>query len=234
MVSSVDDYRVRIKGFLHYRLDLGEGMQTAVFFDQCSRKCRSFCTGNFLAEHAVGIDEAEKESYTADELIAYLMEEQKWCASRKLIIRFTGGEPLKDPWYCVHVAKAIKEAGMKVIFRTCGDILPQHYYVVQPYTDLFIFDMITMIPCDHKRLTGFSFQRALDCLYYLDSNRLPYRLRIRILPGVNDTSAQVFAAFCERLDNVMSVILDFSTSGMGKEQIRAYRDEFKKRGIILY
>lgn len=234
MENTTEAKKRRINGFLHYRWGLGEGMQSAVYFDLCQQKCKRMCAGHFIKEHPVGIDEPEKEWYTADELIEYLLNEQKFCASAKLSILFTGGEPLKDVWYCVHVARAVKEHGMGVLFRTCGNLSPDNYYIVSSYTDLFIFDLFTMIPSDHKKITGFYLDRSLDALYYLDRNRFPYRLRIRILPGISEKEPIPFAAFCKTLKNVKSVILDFNDSGLSQDKIRAYRDCFLEQGITLY
>lgn len=234
MSRSVDDGRTKICGFLHYRLDLGEGMQTAVFFDHCHKRCVEYCKGTFLCEHPTEYDESEKGSYTADELIEYLLREQRLCASRKLSIFFTGGEPLMDPWFCFHLAKALKENDMGVIFRTCGCLPSRYLYVVKPYADLFLFDLFTMIPSDHKRLTGFPVKISLDALDLLERNNMPYRLRLKILPGINDMEPLAFASFCGTLRNVKSVILDFSRSQMTDREIRSYRNVFLEQGIVLY
>ncbi|MBQ3866735.1 MAG: 4Fe-4S cluster-binding domain-containing protein [Clostridia bacterium] len=142
----MDDYYRLVSGFQHFRTDLGDGMQTAVYINGCLGRCAKTCACPYLPEHDVGIDETEKKRYTADELIAYLLEEKKWCASRRLTIAFLGGEPLSDPWYCFHVAKALKKAGMGVVFSTCGNAGENALFIVREVTDLFIFELYTIIP----------------------------------------------------------------------------------------
>ncbi len=233
-MKKIKDGRTHIHGFHHYYDDFGDGSQTYVYLGSCKYKCNSFCQGHFIKEHPFYLDETEKDRYDPDELVEYLMQEQRLCVNKKLTIVFAGREPLTHPWFCVHVARKIKQAGMGVMFRTCGAIDKEWYLIVGPYTDLFLFDMITVIPSSHKHLCGFPLQRTLDCLSLLDGYHMPYRLRFRIIQGVNDEGAVALAAFCSRLKSVKSVMLDFSASQLNDEEIRSFRREFLDRGVVLY
>ncbi len=230
----MDTPRYAVRGFLHYRNDLGDGLQTAVFMDHCQMRCRSFCEGSFLEEHPVGIDETERGQYSSDELIAYLKQEQRLCASRPLGIFFTGGEPLTDPWFCLRVGEALKREGMRVSFRSCGNVRSTNLLTVKPVTDLFLLDFLTVIPSVHQRMTGFPLDKTLEVILLADRAELPYRIRMRVLPAVSDREPAVFASFFRSLNHVKSVMLDFSKSGMDEESIRAYRCAFLDQGVVLY
>ena len=230
----MDESKSFVRGFHHFRECPDGGLLTSVYLDHCRGKCKSFCDGCFLAEHPVGIDETERGAYTPDELIAYLKREKELCFSRPLEIHFTGGEPLADPWYCVHVARALKADGMRVSFRSCGNITATHLLVVKDVADHFLFDFLTVIPSVHRRITGFPLDRALDALHLADRAKLPYRVRLRVLPGVNDKDPVVFAAFFRTLHEIKSVSLDFSKSGLSEEDVRAYRCAFLNEGVVLF
>ncbi len=227
--------RKRILGFLHFRTDLGDGTRSGVYFDSCSGNCHRSCTPSvFLKEHQFCGDTPERNEYTEDELIAYLLEEKKWCYTKKLGISFLGKEPLADPLFCYHVGEGIKRAGMDLQIWTCATCDQTAFDQVRSVTDLFVVNFFTPVPGLHRPFCGFSYNAVLERIYYLDRKAFPYRVRIPILPGINHSSPTALIAFLNSLKNMKSVILDFSHSGFSSEEIKNFRNRFLEKGIILY
>ena len=113
--------KTKISGFLHYRTDLGDGVRTGVVFSSCRENCSKICLPyDFLPEHNFAQDTQEKNLYSEDEMIAYLLEEKTLCYTKKLGISFLGAEPLSDPFFCKSVAKTLREEGMDLQIHTCG------------------------------------------------------------------------------------------------------------------
>jgi len=228
--------RIKIKGFLHFRTDLGDGIRTGIVFDSCRGSCDGFCSPfRLIREHPFAEDSLEKDCYSPQELIEYLKEEKMWCFSKPLGITFLGKEPMAHTSFCREVSRGIKELGMSLQVYTCGLCPFYAYDTMYENVDLFIFNFFTVHPKLFRTYhRGYSLDDVMEKVYYLDRKRLPYRLRIPVVSKLNDTYPSVLADFCLGLKNVKSVILDFSLSGFSDEQIRQYRRSFLEKGVILY
>lgn len=224
-----------IAGFLHYRTDLGDGMRSGVFFGDCPGICSRVCASfTHLKEHDFGADTQESRSYTASELITYLLEEKKLCSSKDLGISFLGKEPLRDPSFCRKVGWGLKKAGMNLQISTCCTTSPAAFDMLYGICDLFLVNFFSLLPKTHLPFSGYSRERVMENISYLDTKAFPYRIRIPVLPGVNEKEAVPLASFASNLKCVKSVILDFTHSSLDSDAISNYRAAFLKRGVFLY
>ncbi len=78
---------------------------------------------------------------------------------------------------------------------------------MQPYTDLFLFDLKMMDDARHREYTGVSNQLILRNLRRLSERGQAIRLRIPIIPGINDDAEHIrqigeFATGLPHLDEV--------------------------------
>jgi pyruvate formate lyase activating enzyme len=122
-------------------------------------------------------------------------------------VTFSGGEPLMQPDFLLALLKACKAQEIHTVVDTCGfaswNVLEQ----VRPYTDLFLFDLKIMEEARHREYTGASNQPVLLNLRRLSESGQAIRLRIPLIPGVNDAPQQIrqiaeFAAGLPYLDEV--------------------------------
>lgn len=225
----------RIKGFLHFRTDIGDGVRSAILFHHCHGNCLQTCLPfPSLAEHGYGEDTEEKTSYTVEELKAYLTEEKLWHSSGPLGINFMGAEPLRELSLCYELARHVKTMGMHLQVETCGHISADALERMRPLTDLFVFRLFSPIPRLHRPFRGFSYEIVRNRMYFLDQKRYPYRIQIPVVAGLNHHAAGAFATVIKELRCCKSVILDFRHSGMKEAEITEYRNAFKKHGIPLY
>ena len=120
---------------------------------------------------------------------------------------FSGGEPLLQPEFLLALLKACKAQEIHTTVDTCGfaswNVLEQ----VRPYTDLFLFDLKMMDDTQHRAYTGASNQPVLLNLRRLSESGQAIRLRLPIIPGVNDALEHIlqiaeFAAGLPHLDGV--------------------------------
>lgn len=227
--------RKQILGFSHFRTDLGEGMRSGVYFNSCNGICSNVCVPCvFIKEHPFGDDTHEEHFFTEEELISYLREEKIWCYTKPLGITFLGKEPLADPFFAARVGKAVKNMGMNLHVWTCANCSLTAFDLFYGVADMFVVNFFSPISARHRPFNGFSFDRVVENLFYLDRKRFPFRIRIPVLEGVNDDSPGALAGFLTNFSNVKSVILDFSFVSFSAEQEKEYREHFLRRGLILY
>jgi pyruvate formate lyase activating enzyme len=120
---------------------------------------------------------------------------------------FSGGEPLMQPEFLLELLKACRAQGIHTAVDTCGYASWKTLEQVRPFIDLFLFDLKMMDDARHREYTGVSNRRILRNLRKLSENGQSIRLRIPVIPEVNDTAEQIrqigeFAAGLPHLDEV--------------------------------
>lgn len=102
-----------------------------------------------------------------------------------------GGEPLVQPEFAAALLQSCGEHGLHRAVETAGSIPWDILAQVVPHADLFLFDVKHIDPVKLERFTGGDatlIQRNLDSL----SRRTKHLVvRIPIVPGFNDTEAEV-------------------------------------------
>jgi pyruvate formate lyase activating enzyme len=120
---------------------------------------------------------------------------------------FSGGEPLMQPDFLLALLKACKTEEIHTTVDTCGFASWNVLERIQPYTDLFLFDLKIMDQAQHQEYTGASNEPILRNLRRLSESGQVIRLRLPIIPGINDQPEQIrqigeFAAGLPHLDEV--------------------------------
>ena len=120
---------------------------------------------------------------------------------------FSGGEPLQQPDFLLALLKACKAQEIHTTVDTCGFASWNVLERIRPYTDLFLFDLKLMDDEQHRKYTGASNEPILRNLKRLAEGGQAIRLRIPIIPGINDGEEQIrqmgeFAAGLPHLDEV--------------------------------
>jgi len=120
---------------------------------------------------------------------------------------FSGGEPLMQPDFLLALLQACQAQEIHTTVDTCGfapwDVLER----IRPYTGMFLFDLKMMDAARHREYTGASNQPILRNLRRLSASGQSIRLRIPIIPGINDDTQHIrqigeFAAGLPHLDEV--------------------------------
>jgi pyruvate formate lyase activating enzyme len=120
---------------------------------------------------------------------------------------FSGGEPLLQPDFLLALLQACKTQEIHTTVDTCGFASWNVLERVRPYTDLFLFDLKMMDEAQHREYTGVSNEPILRNLRRLSESGQTIRLRIPVIPGINDEPQQIrqmgeFAAGLLHLDEV--------------------------------
>ncbi|NLH24439.1 MAG: glycyl-radical enzyme activating protein [Bacteroidales bacterium] len=172
-------------------------------------------------------------------------------------ITCTGGEPLMQPEFLVNLLAACRENGIHTAVDTCLYAPETVLLQVIPHTSLFLADLKVMDPALHKQYTGADNALIHNNLRVVARSGVPFALRIPLIPGVNDTPAELaemadFALELQRQGNLTAIHLlpyhdygkekksrilrgrvpfqgDFSTPP--EQQVKAILKDFHKKGL---
>lgn len=122
-------------------------------------------------------------------------------------LTLSGGEPMAQFPFSRELLKLAKEHHLSTAMETCGFAPRDHYREILPYTDLFLFDIKTLDPAKHRHFTGQDNARILENLHALDEAGAELHLRCPLVPGRNDSAAELdaIAALAKTLSHVRQV-----------------------------
>ena len=99
---------------------------------------------------------------------------------------FSGGEPLAQAEFLREVLSGCRERGIATTVDTCGYAPWTVFEEIQPFVDLFLYDLKLINDARHLEWTGASNADILSNLQRLATSGHVIRVRIPIIPGVND------------------------------------------------
>jgi len=109
-------------------------------------------------------------------------------------VTFSGGEPLFQPAFLRELLEACRRESLHTAVDTCGHAPRDDLLAVAAHTDLFLYDLKLLDDERHRRYTGVSNALVLENLEALAHRHGNVRLRIPIVPGVNDDLENLRAA----------------------------------------
>jgi len=119
-------------------------------------------------------------------------------------ITFSGGEPLAQHQFLEAALKEAQRRKIHTAIETSSFASWEVYQPVLKHVDIVLTDIKHMDDKEHQRLTGFSNQRILENIKKISGLGIPLRIRLPLIPGINDTDGnlQATADFVLQLDNV--------------------------------
>lgn len=136
-------------------------------------------------------------------------------------VTFSGGEPLAQAEFLIELLRACGERDLHRVVDTSGLAATQTILKVAAHTDLFLFDLKFMDDQRHCQTTGVSNQAILNNLRALDAEGHAVRVRVPVIPGVNDhlQNFKEMADFLAPLKHVRQVdLLPFHPSAREKHR----------------
>ncbi len=170
-------------------------------WDRCERcgTCADACFAD--ARERIG------REMTVDQVMAEIERDIAFYDESGGGVTLSGGEPLAQPEFTLALLQACKAREIHMALDTCGfaswSVLDQ----VRPYVDLFLYDLKLMDDARHREVTGASVGPILANLRALSERGHAIRLRVPVIPDVNDDDASIrqiaaFAASLPRLDGI--------------------------------
>ncbi|MFV0349776.1 MAG: glycyl-radical enzyme activating protein [Halodesulfovibrio sp.] len=101
-------------------------------------------------------------------------------------VTFSGGEPLAQPGFLLELLRRCKKHGLHRVVDTSGFAENTLLLHVAKETDLFLFDLKHMDTAQHEKVTGVPNKLILENLQSLARQGHPVRIRLPLIPGIND------------------------------------------------
>lgn len=179
----------------------------------CGR-CAEACPSQ--ARRLVGRD------YRPDQLVAEVISDLDFFKGTGGGITFSGGEPLAQPEFLFTCARALKERGIHLAVETSGfwpDKLREH---LVEWFDLILYDLKHVDSDKFNKVTGKDNEIVLNNLKQLLTAGVAIEVRITLIPGFNDTTADLTAIAnwltnCARLPPVR--LLPFHRLAVAKQAL---------------
>ena len=135
-------------------------------------------------------------------------------------VTFSGGEPLLQPEFLEALLRGCRDRRLHTVVDTCGLASGQVLERIRPLVDLFLFDLKLMDGEAHRRQTGAKNDVILRNLERLAASGSAVRVRLPLIPGVNDGEDNLgaLAAFMRRLGLRELDLLPYHRIGTDKYQ----------------
>lgn len=108
-------------------------------------------------------------------------------------VTLSGGEPLFQADFSADILKQCKDAGIHTAIETCGFSDINSLKKVLKHSDLVLFDLKETDEERHRKYTGVSLEPIMNNLNYIIKSKIPFILRLPIIPGLNDRTAHFTA-----------------------------------------
>ena len=223
----------------------GPGIRTTVFMKGCPLRCR-WCHNpeglsaapqvQFLREECIGCGHCGGDRSLENTAVcpsgALKLIGKEWSpetlldavlADREFYgsdggVTFSGGECLLQHRFVAHMLRLLKEQGIHTAVDTCGAVPWEAFEALLPYCDTYLYDVKAADPELHKRHTGRDNAQILQNLRELSRRGADLRIRIPVIPGVNDGLEEIRAmgAILEPLGVCSVTLIPYHTLGKSK------------------
>lgn len=123
--------------------------------------------------------------YTAEELAKKILRDKEILEINGGGVTFSGGEPTNQPTFLLEVLKQVR--GMHRAIETCGYCAPDIFQKILQELEYVIMDLKLIDSEEHKKWTKKDNKVILQNLELLKQQKIPFLIRIPLIPGVNDT-----------------------------------------------
>lgn len=189
----------------------GPGIRFVIFMQGCHLKCK-YCHNRDTWDSSCGT------VITIDELINKITRYSNYFKASGGGVTVSGGEPLLQIDFLINLFKELKKLNIHTAIDTSGmfTITPKLKVLIN-LTDLFLIDIKHINSNKCKKLVGFSNEKELEFIKYLNEINKPIWLRQVIIPGITDNKEDLLKLkdFISTLSNVKKIEL-LKYHNMGK------------------
>jgi len=172
------------------------------------------------------------ESMTVEQVFAQVRRNQSFYRHSGGGVTVTGGEPLTQWAFVRALLRRCREHAISTALDTCGHGSWEHLSAMLEFTDLLLYDVKEIDSATHARLTGVPNTAILDNLRRAAELGVPTAVRIPLIPGHNDSEANVRAIgeLVRQLPNVVQIEL-LPYHRLGETKYRWLDRGYRLRGL---
>jgi pyruvate formate lyase activating enzyme len=189
---------------------------------ECRRVCRhSSCVACGACARAcpTGARELSGRRVTVSDLMREVEKDTVFYDKSGGGVTFSGGEPLQQPDFLQSLLAACRKKMIHTAVDTTGYADTAVLLKTAALTDLFLYDLKLMDDRRHRQYCGVSNQRILANLQELAVVHRDIRIRVPLIPGINDDPAHLeqLGSFIAPLEGVSQVhLLPYQPLGADK------------------
>ena len=144
---------------------------------------------------------------TVDEVMTEICKDQPFYDQSGGGVTFSGGEPFDQPEFLLALLVACRDLSIHRTIDTSAAVLPEHLLAAARVTDLMLCDIKHMDSGEHEKYTGIGNERILENIRLLAASGCELRIRLPLIPGVNDSGDNIAAVieFIKSLETVRGV-----------------------------
>jgi len=145
------------------------------------------------------------EYMTVDQVMEEVLRDRPFYETSEGGVTLSGGEPLLQPDFSYAILECCRQEGIGTAIETAANLPWERIASILPVTDLVMMDIKLIDSARHQHCTGVPSERILANAVRLGEQPQPLIVRTPIIPGVNDTAADVeaIAEFVSRLPNLL-------------------------------
>jgi pyruvate formate lyase activating enzyme len=159
-------------------------------------ECAKFCYANSI--------NISGRYLTVAEVLAEVERDRKFYERTGGGMTLSGGEPCVQSAFVAELARQAQARKLHTAIETCGHTRWEVLAGILQFMDLVLYDIKHMNSEAHRRLTGVSNELILENAQRVASLAIPMRVRMPLMPGMNDSieNVQATAAFTASLPNI--------------------------------
>lgn len=204
----------------------GPGIRFVIFMQGCALKCK-YChnrdTWNLSSGTVIALEEL------VDKITRY----SNYFKASNGGVTVSGGEPLLQIDFLINLFKKLKELNIHTAVDTSGmfNITPKLEELIS-LTDLFLIDIKHIDQDKCKELVGFSNEKELEFIRYLNKIHKPIWIRQVIIPGITDDEEDLIKLknFISTLSNVQKIEL-LKYHNMGKFKWESLGEKYELENV---
>ncbi|NLG33362.1 MAG: glycyl-radical enzyme activating protein [Syntrophomonadaceae bacterium] len=153
---------------------------------------QSLCIKCFKCSEACpsGALETIGRTVSVDDIISEVVKDLPFYKNSGGGMTVSGGEPLAQADFTAELLRVAQMKGINTCLDTSGYATITAWEKVFPYVNVVLFDIKHLDPAMHKKWVGVANDIILSNLKEVAS-KVPVRLRIPLIPGVNDTEQYI-------------------------------------------
>lgn len=211
MIQPFKMNRCNVKGVIFdlkkYSLHDGPGIRTTVFFKGCPLKCwwchnpesrnpnpQKMKSGNRKSKYSERCSDDEilvGKEVSVEEIMTEIKKDILFYDESSGGVTFSGGEALMQPQFLMQLLIECKKIDLHTTVDTTGYASYEIFEKINPYVDLYLFDLKIIDSQKHKKYTGVDNFLILENLEKLNLNGTNIRIRLPLIPDITDTNENI-------------------------------------------
>ena len=195
----------------------GPGIRFVIFLQGCPMRCL-YCHNPDTWQPGIG------KQMSAEELLTAYKKNQIFYKNGGITV--TGGEPLVQMDFLIHLFTLAKDNGIHTCLDTSGITFQMNnpkvvkqFDILMQVTDLVLLDIKHINPGEHEKLTGQKIDNVLAFAKYLEEKKIPLWIRHVVIPTItyNEKYLKKLGYYLGGLTNIKTIeVLPYHSMGKSK------------------